>query len=79
MQLELLACANPKDLEGAAPRYGRVDTLAAAAERVLGWGCRTVVATRGAEGASVFTMSADATELIEVVEPAVYLKVVVDM
>lgn len=75
-QLELLACANPKDKGSGKLLLDRVDTLSAAAERVLAWGCQIVVATRGADGAAVFTKSTSESSVIEVVEPAIILKVI---
>lgn len=47
-----------------------------AAARVLEWGCKCVVATRGAEGASIFIRDeSQSTGILDISEPAVYLKV----
>lgn len=76
LQLELIACANPKDRITLEPLEDKVDTILLAAERLLRWGCQCIVATRGSEGASVFTLSeSDPTEIIEESEPAIKLKV----
>ena len=61
---------------GAVPSQEKVVSLTEAAAKVLEWGCKCVVATRGAEGASVFIRDeSQSSGVLEISEPAVYLMV----